>query len=241
MDNYYNNEETARAKEIAENLAEVQERIAQAARVSGRDPKDITLVSVTKTKPASDINIALHCGTQIIGENRVQELLNKLPDIQLSGQDVHLIGHLQTNKVRQIIDKVQMIQSVDSVHLASEIEKQAKKNNLVMNILVEVNIGGEEAKSGVEPDKLPELLEKIAPFSHLCVRGLMTVPPIRTNKEELRPYFSSMRKLFVDNALEKLDNRNMQILSMGMSSDFEVAIEEGATMVRVGTAIFGKR
>lgn len=235
-------EQNPRAREIAQNLNAVQARIEQAARVSGRSADAVTLVAVTKTMPAEDVNAALNWGARVFGENRVQELLGKLPDIRMqAGQCAHLIGHLQTNKVRQVIDKVEMIQSVDSVHLAQEIDKQAEKHGKVMDILVEVNIGGEEAKSGVSPAELPDLLDAIAPFSHLRVCGLMTVPPHCTEKEEVRPYFRTMHKLFIDIASKKSDNKDMHILSMGMSGDFDIAIEEGSTMVRVGTAIFGKR
>lgn len=235
-------EQTPRAREIAENLDAVRARIEAAAKVSGRTADEITLVAVTKTMPAEDANAALDWGVKIIGENRVQELLGKLPDLRMrEGQCAHLIGHLQTNKVRQVIGDVAMIQSVDSVHLAQEIEKQAEKHGKVMNILIEVNVGGEEAKSGVAPAELPALLDAIAPFSHLRVSGLMCVPPRCEKKEDVRPYFRTMRKLFIDNASKKLDNRDMHILSMGMSGDFDIAIEEGSTMVRVGTAIFGRR
>lgn len=235
-------EKTPRAREIAQNLDVVHARIEQAVRVSGRSADEITLVAVTKTMPAEDVNAALDWGARVFGENRVQELLSKLPDIRMhEGQCGHLIGHLQTNKVRQVIDKVDMIQSVDSVRLAQEIDKQAEKHGKVMDILVEVNIGGEDAKSGVSPSELPALLDAIAPFSHLRVCGLMTVPPFCEKKEEVRPYFRAMHKLFVDITSKKSDNKDMHILSMGMSGDFDIAIEEGSTMVRVGTAIFGRR
>lgn len=235
-------EQTARAQEIARNLDAVRARIEQAARVSGRSADAVTLVAVTKTMPASDVNAALVHGVRVFGENRVQELLGKLPDIRLGeGQCAHLIGHLQTNKVRQVIDKVAMIQSVDSVHLAEEIDKQAAKRGLRMDVLIEVNIGGEEAKSGVPPQDLPALLEAAAGFPHLRVCGLMAVPPVCADKEAVRPYFRAMRKLFIDIAPKKSDNISMHILSMGMSGDFDIAIEEGSTMVRVGTAIFGRR
>lgn len=236
------NESSPRAREIAQNLDAVRARIEQAAQVSGRSADAVTLVAVTKTMPAEDVNAALDWGVHVFGENRVQELLGKLPDIRMrAGQCAHLIGHLQTNKVRQVIDKVDMIQSVDSVRLAQEIDKQAEKHGKVMDILVEVNIGGEEAKSGVAPAELPALLEALTPFSHLRVCGLMAVPPRCEEKEEVRPYFRTMRKLFIDIASKKSDNKDMHILSMGMSGDFDIAIEEGSTMVRVGTAIFGKR
>lgn len=239
MENCSSNE--TREREIAQNLEDVRARIARAAAKSGRNAEDITLVAVTKTKPAPDVNAALACGVRIIGENRVQELCEKLPGITLGDAHAHLIGHLQTNKVRQVIEKVAMIQSVDSLHLAQEIEKQAARHGLKMDVLLEVNIGGEEAKSGVAPQALPELLANVQALPHLRVRGLMTVPPRLDGGEEVRPYFSAMRKLFIDIASKKSDNKDIRILSMGMSADFEIAIEEGSTMVRVGTAIFGRR
>lgn len=242
MDKFLNDgPDEARAAQIAQNIAAVRARIARAAQKSGRSADDITLVAVTKTKPASDVNAALACGVSAIGENRVQELCEKLPGIRLGAAQAHLIGHLQTNKVRQVIDKVAMIQSVDSLHLAQEIEKQAEKHGLVMDVLLEVNIGGEEAKSGVSPDALPALLDGARALPHLCVRGLMTVPPRLDGGEQVRPYFSAMHKLFIDIMPKTLDNTDKPILSMGMSSDFEIAIEEGSTMVRVGTALFGGR
>lgn len=239
MENCSSNE--TRAREIAQNMEDVRARIARAAAKSGRSAEDITLVAVTKTKPAADVNAVLACGVRVIGENRVQELCEKLPDIRLGDAHAHLIGHLQTNKVRQVIEKVAMIQSVDSLHLAQEIEKQAARHGLNMDVLLEVNIGGEEAKSGIAPQALPELLANVQALPHLRVRGLMTVPPRLDGGEEVRPYFSAMRKLFIDIASKKSDNKDIRILSMGMSADFEIAIEEGSTMVRVGTAIFGRR
>ncbi len=231
-----------RARRRSRAISMLRMRIERAAGVSGRSADAITLVAVTKTMPASDVNAALAHGVRVFGENRVQELLGKLPDIRMGeGQRAHLIGHLQTNKVRQVIDKVSMIQSVDSIRLAEEIEKQAAGHGLRMDVLIEVNIGGEEAKSGVSPEELPALLDAAARFPHLRVCGLMAVPPACADKEAVRPYFRAMRKLFIDIAPKKSDNISMHILSMGMSGDFDIAIEEGSTMVRVGTAIFGRR
>jgi pyridoxal phosphate enzyme (YggS family) len=230
-----------RFREIEANIEVVRARIATAAAKSGRDPSDITLVAVTKTMPAQDAAAALECGIGVLGENRVQELLQKLPELDMQGRQAHIIGHLQTNKVKMIIDKVDMIQSVDSLHLAAEIDRQAAMASRSMDVLCEVNIGGEASKSGVVPEALPELLEGIASMEHIRVCGLMAIPPLLEDKELVRHYFTEMRKLFIDISLKKSDNIIMRILSMGMSSDFDVAIEEGSTMVRVGTAIFGKR
>lgn len=227
---------------VAENIAAVRARMAAAAARAGADPSSVELVAVTKTMPAGAVNAALGCGVRIFGENRVQELLSKLPDIEMRPDTrAHLIGHLQTNKVRQIIDRVSMIQSLDSMHLAREIDRQAAKAGRVMDVLIEVNIGEESSKSGVKPEEAAELADAIAVFPNLRLCGMMAIPPRLEDPEQVRPYFAQMRKLFIDIGRKRTDNRNMHILSMGMSSDFETAIEEGANMVRVGTAIFGKR
>ncbi len=233
--------EDARTAEIADNIRQVRENIARAAQKSGRRAEDITLVAVTKTKPASDVNAALRCGVTVIGENRVQELLGKLPDIRLDGRQAHLIGHLQTNKVKMVIDKVDMIQSLDSIHLAREIDRQAARVSRVMDVLIEVNVGSESSKSGVLLPELSTLLDGVKVFPHIRVCGLMAIPPRDAGPEQTRAYFAQMRKLFIDIQAKKSDNMDMRILSMGMSSDYELAVEEGATMVRVGSAIFGAR
>jgi pyridoxal phosphate enzyme (YggS family) len=230
-----------RFKEIARNIEDVRSRIARAAVKSGRKPGEVTLVAVTKTMPASDVALAFDCGVEVFGENRVQELLQKLPELDMAGRQAHIIGHLQTNKVKSIIEKVDMIQSVDSLHLAAEIDRQAAAAGRVMEVLCEVNIGDETSKTGVLPENLPELLDGIAGLPHLKVCGLMAIPPLTPEKELARHYFERMNKLFIDIGGEKTDNVHMRILSMGMSSDFDVAIEEGSNMVRIGTAIFGKR
>lgn len=227
--------------EIEQNIAAVRKRIKSAAERSGRSENDVTLVAVTKTKPAEAVNEALSCGITIFGENRVQELLSKLPGIHLRDKQAHIIGHLQTNKVRQIIDKVTMIQSVDSIRLAAEIDRQAKLHDLVMDILIEVNIGGEQSKSGIDPAELDGFIQSLDTFEHIRVRGLMAIPPFFENIENSRAYFRKMHNLFIDMKAKNKDNIHMDILSMGMSADFEIAIEEGSNMVRVGTAIFGKR
>lgn len=234
--------EDERFAEIADNIRRVRENIAKAAQRAGRRPEEVTLVAVTKTKPASDVNAALRCGVTVMGENRVQELLGKLPDIDLpAGRQVHLIGHLQTNKVKMVVGHVDMIQSLDSLRLAREIDRQAERAGRVMDVLVEVNIGGEESKTGVRLPDLAALLDGARPLRHIRVCGLMAIPPRDAGPERTRAYFAQMRKLFIDIRAEKLDNRDIRVLSMGMSSDYELAVEEGATMVRVGSAIFGAR
>lgn len=226
---------------IAVNVARIKERAAAAAIRSGRAPENITIVAVTKTMPAEAVNAALSAGINVIGENRVQELLDKLPGIDVAGRSVHLIGHLQTNKASKIVDKVNMIQSLDSLRLAHELDSQCAKRAIDMETLVEVNIGRESSKSGVLPEELSDFLDDLAQFKHLKVCGLMSIPPVCQKKEETRPYFKEIHKLFIDISAKKSDNINMHILSMGMSADFDIAIEEGATMVRIGTAIFGSR
>ena len=196
---------------------------------------------MTKTVDAERINAAIRLGVNEIGENRVQEFLGKRADLELQGVQAHLIGHLQTNKVRQIVGKVQMIQSVDSLRVAQAIHRCSKEQGIVTPILVEVNIGGEEAKSGIAPVELERLLTDIAPLDGIQVRGLMTVPPILEKEREKREIFSKMYQLFVDIGAKNIDNIGMQILSMGMSDDYREAILEGSTMVRIGSALFGKR
>ena len=222
-------------------LRTVEENIAEACVRSARAREDVELLAVTKTVDADRINQAIALGVKQIGENRVQEFLSKKDDLHLSDVRAHLIGHLQTNKVRQIVGQVDMIQSVDSERLTQAISRISVERGIVTPILVEVNIGGEEAKSGVAPDRLEELLEKIHDFEGIKVRGLMTVPPILTKESEKRAIFSKMYQLFVDNQAKKLDNIDMLELSMGMSGDYVEAILEGSTIVRVGSAIFGAR
>ncbi len=228
-------------KDLEYNLNTVRERMAEACIRSGRAVDAVRLLAVTKTVEAARINRALALGVTQIGENRVQEFLGKKDALQLQGVQAHLIGHLQTNKVRQIVGQVDMIQSVDSVRLADMISRVSLERGLVTPVLVEVNIGGEQAKSGVAPDRLEELLEQIHLFKGICVRGLMTVPPILTKECEKRAIFSKMYQLFVDKRAKKLDNIDMLELSMGMSGDYTEAIMEGSTLVRVGSAIFGMR
>ena len=226
---------------LADNLNRVQENIYEACRVAGRDSHDVTLLAVTKTVPASRINAAIRLGVRQIGENRVQEFLGKRDELELDGVTAHLIGHLQTNKVKQIVGKVQMIQSVDSLRVAEAIHRYSTELGIATPVLIEVNIGGEEAKSGVSPLELERLLYQIAPLNGISVRGLMTVPPILHTEREKREIFSKMYQLFVDIREKNIDNIVMQELSMGMSGDYREAILEGSTMVRVGSAIFGER
>ena len=226
---------------IAENLSYIRFEMAQACQKAGRPEDAVKLLAVTKTVSAEKINAAIRMGIRQIGENRVQEFLGKRDELELVGVQSHLIGHLQTNKVRQIVGKVDMIQSVDSLRLAQAISDRSAALGIVTPILVEVNIGGEQAKSGVAPAELEQLLQGIAPLGGIKVHGLMTVPPILDSEREKREIFSKMYQLFVDIKAKKIDNISMQELSMGMSGDFREAILEGATIVRIGSAIFGER
>ena len=227
--------------DIEYNYSQIEENISLAAQKAGKKREDIIFLAATKTVEPVYINHAISCGLKYIGENRVQELLAKYDYYDLENASLHFIGHLQSNKIRQIVGKVQLIQSVDSIKLAKEISRQCQLKNTSTDILVEVNIGGEENKSGVEPERLEELLCEISALDNISVKGLMTIPPICDEKSEIRKYFSRMNKLFIDIKAKKLDNVSMQILSMGMSSDYQEAILEGANMVRVGSALFGPR
>ena len=227
--------------EITENVIAVKARIAKAAALCGRDPSEIALVAASKMNSADKVKEAVLAGVDACGENRVQELLEKYEQGAYEGAPLHFIGTLQKNKVKYLVGKVSLIHSVDSFSLLQEIEKQAARRDLVQDVLLEINIAGEDSKSGMEASRLPEILEMAAPLEHVRILGLMAIPPICSDPEENRPYFAKMRQLFVDNAGKKYDNSLMKCLSMGMSSDFETAITEGATMVRVGTAIFGRR
>jgi pyridoxal phosphate enzyme (YggS family) len=222
-----------------ENYLEVKKRVAEAAIRSGRKPDEVMLIAVSKTKSVEEIMPAVEAGANILGENKVQEVMAKYELIK--NVRWHLIGHLQTNKVKYIIDKVSMIHSVDSLKLANEISKRAVQAGVTMDVLVEVNIGAEKSKSGVAPEEAESLCLDIAKLDGICVKGLMTVAPFVDNPQDTRVYFRKMNKLFVDIKDKKYDNIDMTYLSMGMTNDFEVAIEEGANIVRVGTAIFGAR
>lgn len=229
-----------RIKWFDENFADIKARINAACKKAGRDPSEVILLAATKTVPAGVINHALQNGLSYIGENRVQELLSKKDELLPNGHR-HFIGHLQTNKVKDIINEVEMIESVDSVHLAAEISRQAVKHGKTVEILIEINIGGEESKSGISPDELYETVTEIAKLPGIKVSGLMSIPPICDTKEQISEYFEKMRKLFIDIRDKKVDNVNILYLSMGMSGDFEEAILHGANIVRIGTALFGQR
>lgn len=231
----------ARCATFDENWARINESVAQAALRSGRAASDITLLAATKTVPVPVIVHALDHGLTHIGENRVQELLEKYDAVRRPWVQVEMIGHLQTNKVRQIADKVDRIQSVDSLRLAQEISRVCTKLRRPMAVLIEVNIGREAQKSGVYPERLDELIGQVAQLPMLTVRGLMTVPPVCDREADVHKYFSQMYRLFLDRRAKKSDNVYMDCLSMGMSHDFEAAIAEGATMVRIGSALFGER
>ena len=233
--------ETKSYESIAANVAAVRENMRQAAEAAGRDPQDITLVAATKVQTSDTIRNAIRAGITICGENRVQELSEKFEQGAYEGCPLHFIGHLQKNKVKYLVGKVQLIESVDCLELLETIDKRAKSMGLVQDVLLEVNIGGEEAKSGFAPGELAGCLPQMGQFSSIRVRGLMAIPPICEKTEEIRPYFRAMKQLFVDNGAKKYDNVSMDFLSMGMSADFETAIEEGANIVRVGTGIFGAR
>lgn len=227
--------------DIEYNYKTIEERIAEAAIKSGRSREDITFLSATKTVSPELINYAISLGLKYIGENRVQELLSKYDAYNLNDATLHFIGHLQTNKVKQIVDKVSMIQSVDSVKLAKEISKQSVAKGINTDILVEINIGNEENKSGVLPEQAENLLWEISKMDNIFVKGLMTIPPICENEQKIRKYFHKMHNIFIDISGKKIDNISMEVLSMGMSSDYYEAISEGATMVRIGSSLFGER
>lgn len=226
---------------IPDNISAIKERVAEAAIRSGRSPSQIKIMAVTKTVPAQYVNVAIENGITLLGENRVQEFLEKQADYK-GYEEIHFIGHLQTNKVKYIIDKVSMIESVDSLKLAEEISKLAiKKSGRPMEVLVEVNIGEEPTKSGVLPQNAAELVARMSCLEGIKVRGLMGIPPKRENIEKTRDDFKRLRQLLIDIEQKKLDNISMCMLSMGMSHDYPVAIEEGSDIVRVGSAMFGNR
>lgn len=225
---------------VKENYKAVLKIVEEKTIASGRNKEDATLISVSKTKPISMLKEAYEAGSRDFGENKVQELVDKYDQMP---QDVkwHLIGHLQTNKVKYIVDKVFLIHSVDSVKLAKEISKEAVKKNVNVNILLEVNVAEEESKFGLKMQEVLPALREIAVLPNVFVKGLMTIAPICENPEENRPVFQKLRQLSVDINSENIDNVNMNVLSMGMTGDYGVALEEGATYVRVGTGIFGER
>lgn len=225
---------------LKENLLIVQKNIEKACKKVGRDPSEVTLVAVSKLKPLSDIKELAAVGQMEYGENYVQELCEKYENVS-APVHWHMIGHLQRNKVKYIIDKVELIHSVDSFSLAKQIEKEAEKKGVIAQILIQVNIAEEDTKFGLEQEDVIALVREISTLPHVKIRGLMTSAPYVNDPEENRCYFKKLHQLFIDIPKENIDNVSMDILSMGMTNDYEVAIEEGATMIRVGTGIFGER
>lgn len=241
MEKWSSEELQARYAGLEDNIRRVQDNIERAAARAGRCAQEVRLLAATKTVPAEVINRAMEYGIDLIGENRVQELQSKWEDLQRDRAEIHLIGHLQTNKVNAVVGMVRMIESVDSVRLAKAISQRSLALGIVTEVLVEVNVGEEESKSGVRVVELEEILHNISSFPGISVRGLMTIPPICETKDEIRQIFSRFRQLFVDIQGKRIDNINMDVLSMGMSGDYEEAVAEGATLVRVGSALFGSR
>lgn len=226
---------------IAENTRRIREKIARAASAAGRCESDIQMMAVTKTVGIEEILGAVSADVRLLGENRVQEFLSKYEPLRDAGAQIHFIGHLQSNKVSKIIGKAAMIQSVDSIPIAAEIDKRSAQAGLVTDILIEVNIARQASKTGFDPAQTLEAIAEISEFRFLHVQGMMTVPPICDSSTEIRKHFEAMHRLFVDISDKKIDNVSCKILSMGMSGDFIEAILEGSTMVRIGSAIFGPR
>ena len=229
------------SNQIAENIRSIRGRMAAAAERAGRDPGEILLVGASKMNDAAACRAAIAAGIDALGENRVQEMTEKLAQGAYEGAPLHFIGHLQRNKVRQVVGRVALIESVGSLELAKEIQRQAEKLGVTQDVLLEVNIGGEESKSGIAPEELPALVKQAAACPHVRLRGLMAIPPV-AGPDGNRPFFAKMRQLFVDIRSQMDDNKtSFTCLSMGMSGDYENAVREGATLVRVGTALFGPR
>ena len=227
--------------DITESVARVKANIAAAAEKAGRRPEDIYLVAASKMNDSGRVREAIAAGIRICGENRVQEMVEKQAQGAYEGAELHFIGHLQKNKVKQVVGLASLIQSADSLELIRVIDKTALSRGIVQDILLEVNIGAEASKSGFSPEELPSALDSIARLDAVRVRGLMTIPPICSSRQEIEPYYVQMKQLFIDICGKKYDNIRMDFLSMGMSADYETAIACGANMVRVGSAIFGKR
>ena len=225
---------------LRDNLYEVEERIQEACRRAGRDRSEVTLVAVSKTKPAEMLREAYDLGVRVFGENKVQEIREKY-EVLPKDIEWHMIGHLQTNKVKYIVDKVRLIHSVDSFKLAEVIEKEAEKHGRTVDVLLEVNVAEEASKFGLKTSDVLPMAEKISQLPHVNLRGLMTIAPFVENPEKNRAIFANLHDLYVDIKEKNIDNGTVSILSMGMTNDYEVAVEEGATMVRVGTGIFGAR
>lgn len=228
--------------EIKSNLETVHADIDAACKRSGRDKGEVKLIAVSKTKPFEQLLAAYNAGERVFGENKVQEICAKYERIdEMPGAVFHMIGHLQTNKVRQVIDKVAMIHSVDSLHLAETIDREAAKAGIRMDILIEVNVAGEDSKFGIACDETEKLVRECAKLDNVHVCGLMTIAPFVEDSEQNRQVFKNLKQLCVDLKAKNIDNTDMDVLSMGMTGDYQVAIEEGATMIRVGTGIFGAR
>ena len=227
--------------DITESVARVKANIAAAAEKAGRRPEDIYLVAASKMNDSGRVREAIAAGIRICGENRVQEMVEKQAQGAYEGAELHFIGHLQKNKVKQVVGLASLIQSADSLELIRLIDKTALSRGIAQDIRLEVNIGAEASKSGFSPEELPSALDSIARLDAVRVRGLMTIPPICSSRQEIEPYFVQMKQLFIDICGKKYDNIRMDFLSMGMSADYETAIACGANMVRVGSAIFGKR
>lgn len=225
---------------LADNLRQVQANIEKACKSVGRDPSEVTLAAVSKTKPVEMLMEAYDAGARVFGENKVQEIMDKYDHIP-SDVQWHMIGHLQRNKVKYIVDKVSMIHSVDSLRLAETIEQEAAKKDVKVPILLEVNVAEEESKFGLKMDEVLPLIHEISSFRHIEIKGLMTIAPFVDDPEDNREVFRKLKKLSVDIAAKNINNTTMSVLSMGMTGDYQVAIQEGATMVRVGTGIFGAR
>mgnify|MGYP006069661281 FL=1 len=228
-------------QEVAQNVRAIMQQVRDTALQAGRDPSEVQVMAVTKTVDPVLVNAAIGAGITLLGENKAQELCAKYDSYHKDGVQIHFIGHLQTNKVRQIVDKVSMVESVDSIKLAREIDRHCAAIGKVMDVLLEVNIGREENKTGIFPEQLPALLEEAGKLEHIRVRGLMTIPPVCETEEEVLQYFSQMRQLFIDIKQKKYDNISMEILSMGMSADYLAAVRCGSNIVRIGTAMFGQR
>ena len=228
-------------QEVAQNVRAIMQQVRDTALQAGRDPSEVQVMAVTKTVDPVLVNAAIGAGITLLGENKAQELCAKYDSYHKDGVQIHFIGHLQTNKVRQIVDKVSMVESVDSIKLAREIDRHYAAIGKVMDVLLEVNIGREENKTGIFPELLPALLEEAGKLEHIRVRGLMTIPPVCETEEEVLQYFSQMRQLFIDIKQKKYDNISMEILSMGMSADYLAAVRCGSNIVRIGTAMFGQR
>lgn len=226
---------------IAQTVRKILDNIQETCVSCGRNPSDVRLMGVTKTVDAERVNEAIAAGVTLLGENRAQELCAKYDEYQKDGVEIHFIGHLQSNKVRQIIDKVTMVQSLDSLSLAKELQRQCQKHQKEMDCLIEVNIGNEQTKSGVSSELLPKFMEQIVKFDRIHVRGLMSIPPVCEDIVQQERYFANLYKLFIDIREKKIDNINMDFLSMGMSDDYPLAIKHGSNLVRIGSALFGRR